>query len=258
MTQDCRKTPLHEMDPGGRFADRAADYVRYRPSYPEAAIDSILAGRADPQALVAADVGAGTGISARLLAERGARVLAVEPNAAMRAAAAEHERMEWYPGTGESTGLPSGRVDLVLCAQAFHWFRQREAVAEFHRILRPRGRLALLWNNRDARDGLTREYIEAIREVNGEHPAERREFDPGVIDRDGWFRTPRLATFEHWQTLDRAGLIGRAESASYVPKEGPASERLRERLAGLFERYRDEHGHVEMRYVTSVYLSHGC
>jgi len=147
--------PLHELAPTTRFSDRAADYVRYRPDYPAAAIDRMLAGLRTPPEIVAADVGAGTGISARRLAERGARVWAVEPNAEMRAAAAPHPLVTWHDGTAEATGLDRASVDLVLCAQAFHWFRPPEAVAEFARILRPGGRLAIVWNRRDRSDPLT-------------------------------------------------------------------------------------------------------
>ena len=81
------------MDSVTRFDDRASDYVRYRPSYPVAAIDWILEGVGPPATLVAADVGAGTGISARLLGDRGVRVLAIEPGVKMRGAAAAHPRV---------------------------------------------------------------------------------------------------------------------------------------------------------------------
>jgi SAM-dependent methyltransferase len=246
---------LHEMNPTGRFTDRAEDYARYRPTYPAAAIDCVLRGLGDPTGIVAADVGAGTGISARLLADRGIRVFAVEPNAAMREAAVPHERVTWREGAAESTGLAPASVDLVLCAQAFHWFRQGESVAEFHRILRPGGRLVVMWNSRDRGDPFTLGYIEAIRAVNGEHPAETREYDRGVVHRDGLFTELSFETFQHSQELDRAGLIGRAASASYVPKEGEGFARLTELLESLFERYHDARGLVTLRYNTDVYRS---
>src|SRR2546422_6524846 len=103
---------LHEMNPTGRFTDRAEDYARCRPTYPPAAIDCVLRGLGDPAGIVAADVGAGTGISARLLADRGIRVFAVEPNAAMREAAVPHQSVAWREGTAESTGLAPESVDL--------------------------------------------------------------------------------------------------------------------------------------------------
>jgi SAM-dependent methyltransferase len=255
MTGNLNDQPLYEMNPTGRFTERAADYVKYRPTYPAGAIDAILHGLGSPDRLVAADIGAGTGISARLLADRGVRVTAVEPNAAMRQAAEAHPGVHWHDSTAEATGLPDGSVDLVICAQAFHWFNQRMAVAEFHRIARPAGRLVLMWNSRDTGDALTRAYVDAIREANGEHPAERRELDRGVIEAEGLFSPPRLETFTHWQDLDCEGLIRRAASASYVPREGPAFDVLRNRLALIFERFRDVRGLVRLMYITKVYCS---
>ena len=246
---------LHELNPIGRFSDRAADYARHRPSYPAAAIDCILSELGDPARLVAADVGAGTGISARLLADRGARVLAVEPNAEMRAAAARHDRVEWRDGTAEATGLAGASVNLVLVAQAFHWFRQREAVAEFHRVLKPGGRLVLMWNRRDRRDPVTLGYLQAIHEVHGEDPVEKREFDPAVVHGRGLFTALRLERFEHSQELDRAGLMGRAASASYVPKDGPGFAELTRLLNGLFDTHHDPRGMVTMHYVTEVHVA---
>lgn len=241
------------MDPTGRFSERSADYVRYRPDYPAAAIDCLLDGLGDPTSLTVADVGAGTGISSRQLADRGVRVIAVEPNPAMRAEAERHPGVRWQEGTAEATGLAARSVDLVVCAQAFHWFRQREAVAEFHRILRSGGRLALMWNARSRSDPFTRGYIEAIHAVNGEHPAETRTFDFAVVSGTGLFTKPELRTFAHQQTLSREGLIGRAASASYVSKEGDPFVRLVVLLDGLFDRFHDESGRVTLRYDTQLW-----
>jgi SAM-dependent methyltransferase len=249
------RTDFGDLNPTGRFSDRAEDYRRYRPDYPAAALDAILEGLGDPSRLTAADIGAGTGISSRQLAARGVRVLAVEPNAGMRAAAGPHDRIEWREGTAEATGLAAGGVGLVLCAQAFHWFRAPAALAEFHRILGPGGRLALMWNSRDRADRLTRGYIEAIHAVNGEHPVEQIPFEPANIATGGLFTAPRETDYAHAQTLDREGLIGRATSASYVPREGEPLERLRAMLVALWERERDARGMVMMRYVTKVFLA---
>jgi SAM-dependent methyltransferase len=247
-------TSLYEVNPTGRFTDRAEDYRKYRPSYPDAAIHAILQGFHAPGGLVAADVGAGTGISTRQLAERGVRVIAVEPNRAMRDSASVHEKLDWRAGSAEETGLGSAGVDLVLCAHAFHWFRQR-SVMEFHRILRPGGTLALMWNIRDGRDPATKGYIEAIHSVNGEHPAELREFAPEVVHLDGYFTPPELRTFSHHQDPDCEGLIGRALSASYVTRDGPAAETLKDLLKRLFLQFQDNRGLLTLVYLTKVYLS---
>src|ERR1043165_6742706 len=147
--------PLHEQNPLTRFDDRARNYADYRPSYPSAAIDAILSGLPPATALKIADIGAGTGISARLFGDRGASVRAIEPNAEMRRAAAPHPRVTFLEATADKTFLPDASVNLVTAFQAFHWFEPNTTLAEFHRILRPGGRVALAWNERDARDPFT-------------------------------------------------------------------------------------------------------
>ena len=158
----------NDLDTVGRFSDRAADYVKYRPTYPAAAIDAMLDGLAAPGQLVAADIGAGTGISARLLGDRGVHVVAVEPGEGMRGAAAPHPHVEWMAARAEALGLRSESVDLVLSAQSFHWFRPADALPEFARILKPRRRLVIIWNRRSRTDPLTMGYRQAIADVGGE------------------------------------------------------------------------------------------
>jgi SAM-dependent methyltransferase len=244
-----------EPDPKQRFSDRADDYVKYRPGYPAPALDAVLTGLGPPAALRAADVGAGTGISARLLAERGVDVIGVEPNRAMREAAAPAAGVRYCNGTAESTGIESASLDLVLCAQSFHWFDAQAAVNEFARILRPCGRLALMWNRRSTSDPLTAGYRQALLDIGGESRAEQMEFDPDVIARSGAFSKLRVATFPSQQQLDEVGLLGRALSASYAPKAGVASEQLRELLHELHRRHAGADGRVTLVYSTEVYTA---
>lgn len=247
--------PLHQQNARGRFADRASDYARFRPAYPPEAIDAILAGLPAPRSLVAADVGAGTGISARLLADRGVAVHAIEPNASMRAAAVPHDRVHWHDTSAEATGLRSQSVHFVLCAQAFHWFRADVALSEFHRILQPRGRLALLWNTRDDRDPFTQAYGQAIVRVATSAAAAERGFDGSVIHSRGHFTGVQMLTFASSQALDLHGLLGRAASASYVPKSGPDWDWLSQSLRDLHGTHADASGSVHLRYVTRLWLA---
>jgi len=238
--------------PTCRFHDRAEDYARYRPGYPADAVDALLRGL--PSACTVADVAAGTGILSRLLAARGAYVLAVEPNAAMRAAAAPHPNVNWSDGTAEATGLSDASVDLVTVAQAFHWVDVAPTLREFARILRPHGRLAILWNRRSREDLFTLGYRTVLQAMDAEAPAERSEFDPAVIVADGRFENLRQLEFVNAQQLTEEQLIGRARSTSTVPLTGPRSERILDMLRDLHARHRGADGTATMVYRTEVFL----
>lgn len=140
---------IHATAQSGFDAD-AARYARGRPDYP-AQVTGWLRDRVElgPRK-TAVDLGAGTGKFTRRLVATGARVVAVEPVAAMRQRLASE-----LPGTevlaGSATSIPLGdaSVDAIVCAQAFHWFAAADALAEMHRVLRPGGSLGLIWNTKD-------------------------------------------------------------------------------------------------------------
>ena len=240
-----------DLNPTGRFSDRVEDYVRYRPGYPAAAVRHALEDLPHPGLVV--DVGAGTGIWTALLAARGLPVIALEPNAEMRAAARALTGVRWQGGTAEATGLEGACAQVVTVAQAFHWFRARDALREFARVLSPGGRLALVWNRRRRDDPFTNGYRDAILAASAETSAESMAFDPAVIEDGGLFAPADHATFPHAQELDRDGVHGRARSASYVPKEGPRADELRRRLDALIDAHQDARGRVRLLYDCEVW-----
>jgi ubiquinone/menaquinone biosynthesis C-methylase UbiE len=142
-----------------RFTGRVADYERYRLRYPWHVIEVLNEHGALSQDDLVADVGAGTGMVAELFLENGNWVIAVEPNAEMRAAC--EKKLSHYDGfrlvdaAAEQTGLDDASVDLVAVGRAFHWFDRGRALAEFRRILKPGGWVALMTNHRK-RDGSER------------------------------------------------------------------------------------------------------
>jgi SAM-dependent methyltransferase len=182
-------------------------------------------------------------------------VTAIEPNREMRRAAAPHRLVRWRSGTAERTGLPEASVDLVLSAQAFHWFRPRAALAEFHRVLRPGGRLALLWNQRDDRDPFTAALGSLVRAAARNHPAYRRSTTPAALLRSPLFRAVRRLEFPHCQVLDLKGLIGRTRSVSYLPRTGRRSDALEDGLRALAARSADRSGRVRLVYRTILFLA---
>jgi SAM-dependent methyltransferase len=234
-----------------RFSERAADYVTGRPSYPPAALDALFDGLGDPGDVLAADLGAGTGISSRLLAERGAQVLAVEPNAAMRDAAEPHARVEWIAGTAERTGLGEASVDLVTAFQAFHWFDREQALREMVRILRPGGRAAVIYNERDERDAFTAAYGDLVRAYQTDETERRRADGVATFAAfERWHATRRLEVpNEH--PLDLDGALARARSTSYLPKDGPKADELQEAIRALVAQHARD-GRVVMAMRTIV------
>jgi SAM-dependent methyltransferase len=254
---DGQARPFWEQDPTGRFSPRARDYARARPDYPREAVAAILDGLGPPAALVAADIGAGTGIASRLLADEGVNILAIEPNAAMRAAFTAHPRVVLRDATAEATGLPDAHVDLVVCAQAFHWFEPIAALREFRRILRPGGRLALMWNERDDRDAFTAAYTTLLRGAVGGDPTEARREGLGEHLAAARFGDVRDLAFAHRQGLTADALVARADSASYVPREGPARDALVAGLRDLHARFADADGRAWLVYETHVHRATG-
>jgi SAM-dependent methyltransferase len=239
------------MNPTERFTDRAAAYVAGRPSYPPAALDAIVAGFFDLGSVTVADLGAGTGISSRLLAQRGVRVVAVEPNAAMRAAAEPALNVTWVDARAEDTGLDEASIDIVTAFQAFHWFDYAATLREIVRILRPGGRAALVYNERDESDAFTRAYSEIVREFMTDDTERRRSAGRDVFFAfDGWHQ-PRTIEVRNEHELDRDGLRSRTRSTSYLPQSGSAAERLSSRVDALFAQYARD-GRVTMRMRTIV------
>ncbi len=136
------------------FGSQAAAYERGRPSYPPEAIDWLL----PPGARDVLDLGAGTGKLTARLVERGLDVVAVDPIAEMLEVLAS--ALPGTPallGSAEQIPLPDNSVDAVLVAQAWHWFDPARAIPELVRVLRPGGRLGLVWNTRDERLGWVKE-----------------------------------------------------------------------------------------------------
>jgi len=239
------------MKSTSRFGPRAQAYAAFRPTYPAGAIDAALEGLGDPCSLTIADVGAGTGISARLFAQRGASVIAIEPNAQMRATAKPHARVFWLEGTAEQTGLAGSSVDAVVACQAFHWFATHDAMTEFRRVARRRA--VLLQYERDERDAFTQAYGDIVRAYATDDTEKLRREALSVF---AGFPSANVARSEHFggQRLDCEALVGRAASSSYLPQAGPAAESLGSDLRALHARF-EKNGVVELVTVTSVLVA---
>jgi SAM-dependent methyltransferase len=248
------------MNATQRFSSRVENYVLYRPRYPQALIDTLRAECGLTPELVVADIGSGTGFLAELFLRHGNRVYGIEPNPEMRQAGAR--LLAGYPNftsveaAAEATSLPEGSVDFIAAGQAFHWFDRPRARAEFARILRPGGWVALVWNNFDTGgspfmagyEGLLRTYGTDYAEVN------HRLVDRPVLE--AFFGGPvELRTFPHRQEFDYDGLEGRLLSSSYAPgADHPNYAPMLAALSALFAAYQSE-GRVPFDYVAELYYA---
>lgn len=243
-----------------RFDSRVADYVRWRPGYPDAALALVTAELGLGPGVTVADIGAGTGILTRPLLETGADVIAIDPNANMRAAAAtmlgDAPNLRIREGTAEQTGLPDQSLDAIAVGQAFHWFSHVRAREEARRILRPGGKVVLLWNSKQwEASPLLAGYRALLDELAPEFAVIRHE-TTGEAEIDEFYGTPpALHTFEHAQRFDWDGLYGRVMSASYAPQPGAAGhEALVAGLRRLFAANVEANGTVAWPYSTMVYV----
>jgi ubiquinone/menaquinone biosynthesis C-methylase UbiE len=207
---------IHPAAAGG-FSTAADAYERGRPGYPEEAMAWLSERlRLEPGRDVL-DLAAGTGKLTRALVPFGARVIAIEPIDEMREQLfGALPDVDAFDGTAESIPLPDGSVDAVTCGQAFHWFRAQEALREIHRVLRPGGTLALVWNMRDLSDPLQARIYEIL-EPHGAGVRSYRDFTPeAAVDGSGLFGPVEQRSWPYVQRLSRAHLVDRIASISYI------------------------------------------
>jgi len=246
-------------DPALRFSDRVDAYARYRPGYPDEAVDWLLSVAAlAPRARVA-DVGAGTGILSAMLLARGHPVDAVEPNEPMRTAAAcwlgGRPGFRALEGTAEDLPLADGAVALVVAAQAFHWFDPERSRVEIRRVLAPGGSVGLLWNARRTEGSAFAQAYERLLLEHGTDYTSVRHERIGEVELRRFFGGRFLTrTFGNEQRLDRQALHGRLASSSYAPAPGqPGHTRMLAHLDALFDRTAED-GAVVMAYRTEVHV----
>ncbi|HKH39572.1 MAG TPA: class I SAM-dependent methyltransferase [Rubrobacter sp.] len=233
----------------------AAAYERGRPDYPADAVNTIVQALGIGAESTVVDLAAGTGKFTRLLVPTGAHIIAVEPVRGMRTTLSELvPGIEIWEGTAESIPLPDASVDAVTVAQAFHWFQPEEATAEIHRVLRPGGGLALIWNRRDLKQPLQQAIHDIITPYRGTASTRDSHHWKEGFDRTTLFTPLQKQRFPHSQNTDTAGLIDRVLSFSYMAtlpqsEKDAVSKRLRALTSTLSERF-------DLMYMTVVFCCH--
>jgi len=244
---------VSELHPATRGFAAADVYERGRPDYPAAAIARIVSRLELRGGRTVLDLAAGTGKLTRLLVRSGATLLALEPVPEMRR---QLERqvpgVATLAGTAERIPVADGYVDGVTVGQAFHWFRADEALREIHRVLRPGGGLALIWNARDERDPLQAALSEIIDPLEGDTPRRKQRNWRTLLEESCLFERTERSLFAHVQPLDEQGLVERMLSISFIAT-APAAVRadVETRVRTLAQ---DAEHPLRLPYMTELYL----
>lgn len=244
-----------------RFTDKAQKYEKYRPSYPNKSLDIIQdeCGLALNNDIVIADIGSGTGKFTELLLEKGCVVYAVEPNDNMRAVAeakfADIHNYKSINNTAEDTGLDDSSIDLITVAQAFHYFNLDKAREEFRRILKPNGKVVLLWNFRYRESDFMKEYEKIVYTFHSKdlQPTFAQDkMNDNVYNK--LFSEYKVFSIPYCQELDFNNLWGRVLSSNHAPKaDDPNYDELYRKIRGLFDKYQ-HNNKITFEYRTKIVL----
>ncbi len=216
-----------------RFArsfDSVADaYDRGRPTYPAEAVEWLVGS--DQKSVL--EVGAGTGKLTERLIALGHDVHATEPSREMLDVLKERfPDVRTSYAAAESLPALDASVDVVVCAQAFHWFDQEKALAEFARVLRPGGRVSLLWNTRDVKIP----WVRKLGAIIGDQDANIEA--PESLVRSTQFGYVEESSLRHWQTVNRDSIIDMAMSRSTIATlESTARDRKLKEVRELYDDY---------------------
>ncbi len=240
-----------------RFDGKGDIYAKVRPGYAAELFEYIRHTLSLKPGSAFADVGSGTGIFSASLLACGYRVYAVEPNADMRRKAEEKlsacESFFSVDGTDANTTLPSQSVDCVTAAQAFHWFDAQAFKKECRRLLKPNGKVIIVYNTRDEQSGCS----QALADIHRRYCPAFQGFSKGINDEQcRAFFEGRCDVFrvDNSQSYDREGYVGRALSSSYSLREGDEGYApYLEALYRLFEMF-SERGRLVVPMQTVAYI----
>ena len=244
-----------------KFTHLADIYEKYRPSYPEDYIkDVITKCHLNSESLVA-DIGAGTGILTRQLLHSNLKVLGVEPNPDMRKVLKKLETNKNFKaieGTAEHTNLEDNSIDLIVVAQAFHWFDKEKFKKECKRILKTNGSVWILWNQLDETKDIVKEqkqiddkFTNRFQEVNGILSATKKEDKIQGFFKDNIYEAKVV---DNPLENDKERFIGANLSKSYSLKKDDVNyDKYIEAFGKVFDKY-SENGKVMIPNKTYGYL----
>ena len=247
------------MDNTKKFTGRADDYTNARPSYSEAFIKMLFEKLGFNENTIVADVGSGTGKLSKQMLEKGCTVYCVEPNDDMRNTAEKElgcfDSFRSVNGNASDTKLESSSIDFVTVAQAFHWFNADEFKRECLRILKPHGKVILVWNTRD----LESEFNAKSYEIYKKYCPSFKGYHGGMKDDDNriydfFDNNCEKLIFDNPIEFTKEKFIKRSLSGSYSLKEGDENyDAYINELENLFDEFSND-GIVIMDNRTTAYI----
>lgn len=242
-----------------KFDSKGNAYSKGRPNYPEALFSYLLAERVIGKDTVAADIGSGTGIFTIALSQFVKSIFAVEPNDDMRRKAEEKYNsalnITSINATAENTSLPDCSVDLVTVAQAFHWFDRGRFKNECKRILKKRGKVVLVWNDRDSDSEIIKDNFAVNKKYCKDFKGSSNGIDFSKNAFSDFFNGDfDIVEFCNNLVYTREDFIARNLSSSYAPKENDIIYNdYVKAVEEVFEKYQ-VNGTVKYPYITRCYI----
>lgn len=240
------------------FQVGADTYEKGRPDFPAEAVEFLIQSLNIDRNSHVLDLAAGTGKLTRRLVSTGAKLRAVEPVEGMRRKfSALLPGIEILEGTAEAIPLPSESLDAVVVAQAFHWFDGPRALAEIHRVLKPVGRLGLVWNIRDESVDWVGRLSRIINAHEGATPRFKSLEWKRAFESTSLFTPLEKRTFPHLQKGGIEMVVDRATSVSFIAAlPTPARKKMAEQVRALLATHPQTQGRTEFEipYNTEVYV----
>lgn len=227
------------------FSGVADAYAQTRPGYPDRAVEWLAPGEGSR----VLELGAGTGKLTENLCERGHRVVATDPSKPMLDRLASTLDVPAVQTGAEALPFRSSSFDLIVIAQAFHWFDADRALPEMARVLREGGELAMVWNVRDENVP----WVRKLTDIIGSEGGFNWLYD-GPLPTSELFGPLERKDFGFWQTLDLEALLGLVRSLSYVASLGEAERsRVFDRVRDLYASYERGPDGLRLRYMTACF-----
>ncbi len=248
---------------GEAFSNKVLDYVQYRPSYPQEAIDFLVTEKILTQQQIIAEIGHGTGKLTEVLLNNSLQVVGIEPNDEMRDLStqlfATNSNFQAHKGFSENTNFQAHSIDIIIAANALHWFDITPTLQEFQRIVKPNTHknLIAIWNKKNKEDNFTNEYIAIAdtNKINNLYANSEEDYDVLFQKFIGNTNSYEKYIFRNVHTLDLEAMLGRYDSISHrYEKNTLEYATIIQEFKKLYRTYQVD-GKVNLLYDCTIYIA---